>query len=152
MACRLWCVVLVCSWRRLLADRHLLPFPLSLCLHRRWCPSASHHPVSFLFLLALSFPLYFPFLSVGLCLYTFPFLWSVMPTEPPDYEKRGAGGRGEGGLWDPKVCEPMMAQIGFPNGKLCFSHDGPFGPGGGGPGGLPPPLLLRRTAIPKFAA
>ena len=22
-----WCVVLVCSWRRVLADRHSLPFP-----------------------------------------------------------------------------------------------------------------------------
>ena len=39
--------VLVCSWRRLLADRHSLPFPWTLTLHRRWCPSASHHPVPF---------------------------------------------------------------------------------------------------------
>ena len=54
-----WCVVLVCSWRRLLADRHLLPFPLTLSLHRRWYSSASHHRVSFLFLLGLSFPLPF---------------------------------------------------------------------------------------------
>ena len=37
-----WCDVLVCSWRRLLADRHSLPFPWTLSLHRRWCPSASH--------------------------------------------------------------------------------------------------------------
>ena len=58
-----WCVVLVCSWRRPVADRHL-PFPWTLSLHRL-CPSASHHPVSFLFLLAQSFPLYFPFLSLG---------------------------------------------------------------------------------------
>ena len=29
-------------------------------LHRRWCPSASHHPLTFLFLLALTFPLPFP--------------------------------------------------------------------------------------------
>ena len=63
-----WCIVLVCSWRRLFADRHSLPFPWTLSLHRRWCPSASHHLVSFLFLLALSFPLYFPFLSLGLSL------------------------------------------------------------------------------------
>ena len=27
-----WCVVLVCSWRRLLADRHSLPFPCTLSL------------------------------------------------------------------------------------------------------------------------
>ena len=79
-----WCVVHVCSWRRLLADRHSLPFPWTLSLHRRWCPSPSHHPVTFLFLLALSFPLYFPFLSLGLSLHrpwcplashhSFPFL------------------------------------------------------------------------------
>ena len=79
-----WCIVLVDSWRRLLADRHWLPFPWTLPLHRRWCPSASHHPVSFLFLPALSFPLYFPFLSLGLSLHrpwcpsashhSFPFL------------------------------------------------------------------------------
>ena len=37
------CDDLVCSWRRLLADRHSLPFPWTLSLHRRWCPSASHH-------------------------------------------------------------------------------------------------------------
>ena len=52
-----WCDDLVCSWRRLLADRHSLPFPWTLSLHRRWCPSASHHPLTFLFLLALTFPL-----------------------------------------------------------------------------------------------
>ena len=39
-----WCDDLVCSWRRLLAYRHSLPFPWTLSLHRRWCPSASHHP------------------------------------------------------------------------------------------------------------
>ena len=33
----------------LLADRHSLPFPWTLSLHRRWCPSASHHPLTFLF-------------------------------------------------------------------------------------------------------
>ena len=64
----LWCVVLVCSWRRLLADRHSLPFPWTLSLHRRWCPSASHHPLTFLFLRALTFPLPFPFPSLGLSL------------------------------------------------------------------------------------
>ena len=64
-----WCIVVVYSWRRLLADRHSLPFPWTLSLQRRWCPSASHHPVTFLFPLALSFPLYFPFLSFGLSLH-----------------------------------------------------------------------------------
>ena len=62
-----WCV-LVCSWRRQWADRHLLPFPwtLSLHIHRRWCRTAFHHPpVSFLSLLGLSFPFHFPFLSLG---------------------------------------------------------------------------------------
>ena len=29
-----WCDDLVCSWRRLLADRHSLPFPWTLSLHR----------------------------------------------------------------------------------------------------------------------
>ena len=43
-----WCDDLVCSWRRLLADRHSLPFPWTLSLHRQWCPSASHHPLTFL--------------------------------------------------------------------------------------------------------
>ena len=63
-----WCIVLVCSWRRLLADRHSLPFPWTLSLHRQWCPSASHHPLTFLFLPALTFPLPFPFPSLGLSL------------------------------------------------------------------------------------
>ena len=63
-----WCDDLACSWRRLLADRHSLPFPWTLSLHRRWCPSASHHPLTFLFLPALTFPLPSPFLSLGLSL------------------------------------------------------------------------------------
>ena len=75
------CLVLVCSGRRLLADRHFLPFPWPLPLHRRWCPSAPHRPVAFLFLLALSFPLYVTFLSLG----------HFVPTE-------GVGGGG-GGAW-----------------------------------------------------
>ena len=62
-----WCD-LVCSWRRLLADRHSLPFPWTLSLHRRWCPSASDHPLTFLFLPALTFPLPSPFPSLGLSL------------------------------------------------------------------------------------
>ena len=60
-----WCDDVVCSWRRLPANRHSLPFPWTLSLHRQWCPSASHRPVRFLFLPALTFPLYFPFLSLG---------------------------------------------------------------------------------------
>ena len=40
LACRLWCIVLVCSRRRQLAARHSLPFPWPLSLHWRWCPSA----------------------------------------------------------------------------------------------------------------
>ena len=64
-----WCDDLVCSWRRLLADRHSLPFPWTLFLHRRWCPSASHHPVTFLFLPALTVPLPCLFLSLGLSLH-----------------------------------------------------------------------------------
>ena len=63
-----WCDDLVCSWRRLLADRHSLPFPWTLSLHRRWCPSASHHPLTFLFLHALTFALPFPSPSLGLSL------------------------------------------------------------------------------------
>ena len=59
-----WCDDLVCSWRRLLADCHSLPFPWTLSLHRRWCPSASRHPVTFLFLPALTIPLPCPFLSL----------------------------------------------------------------------------------------
>ena len=47
-----WCV-LICNWRRQLADRHLLPLAWTLSLRRRWCPSASHHPVSFLSFLGL---------------------------------------------------------------------------------------------------
>ena len=61
-----WCDDLVCSWRHLLANRHSLPFPWSISLHRRWCPSASHHPLTFLFLPALTFALPFPFLSLPL--------------------------------------------------------------------------------------
>ena len=64
-----WCDDLVCSWRRLLADHHSLPFPWTLSLHWRWCPSASHHPVTSLFLPALTAPLPRPFLSLGLSLH-----------------------------------------------------------------------------------
>ena len=66
---------------------YLLPFSyLGPSLHSRWCPSTSHHPVSFLLLLARSFPLYLPFLSLGrLCQHsprTFPVsLLSVNSTQ-----------------------------------------------------------------------
>ena len=91
-----WHDAMVCTWQRPLADRHSLPFRWTLSLHRRWCQSASHHPVTFLFLCALTFSLPFPFLSLGLSLHRlwcpsashhpFPFhsLWSVVPTEPLD--------------------------------------------------------------------
>ena len=64
----------VCGGRRQLADRHVLPFPRTLSLHRRWCPSASHRPVSVISLLGPSFPLL-----------PFPFSWEVVPPEPPDF-------------------------------------------------------------------
>ena len=57
-----------CTRLQLAAPIGRSPFtalPRTLSLRRRWCPSASLHPVSFLFLLALSFPLHFPFLSLG---------------------------------------------------------------------------------------
>ena len=66
LACRLGCFVLVCSRWHLLADRHSPPFPWTLSLRRRRCPLASHRPVPSLSLLALSFPWYHPFLSLGL--------------------------------------------------------------------------------------
>ena len=84
-----WCDDLVCSWRRLLADRHSLPFPWTLSLHRRWCPSASHHPLTFLFLPALTFPLPSPFPSLGL-----------FPRRP-----RGGEGSGGGGAIRTKIKE-----------------------------------------------
>ena len=58
-----WCIVLVCSRQRLLADHHSLPFPWTLSLYRRWYPSATHRPVSFLpplAYLSLSTSLFFP--------------------------------------------------------------------------------------------
>ena len=65
-----WCIAFVCSWRCPLADRRSLPFPWALSLRRRWCPSASHHPVPFLLpypslSTSLSFPLAFPSIGRG---------------------------------------------------------------------------------------
>ena len=59
-----WCV-LVGSRRRQSADGHPLPFRWPLSLHRRWCPSASHRPLSCLSPVGLSFPLRVPLLSLG---------------------------------------------------------------------------------------
>ena len=52
------------------------PFPWTLSINWGWCPLALHHLVSFLFLLALSFPLYFPFLSLG------PWPWCPSASHP----------------------------------------------------------------------
>ena len=68
-----WCNVLVCSRRRLLAYRRSRPFPWTLSLQKRWCPLASHHPVSFLFLFCPIFPSLLPF----------PFPWSLVPLDFP---------------------------------------------------------------------
>ena len=68
------CLVLVCSWWRPLADCSSLPFPWTLSLHWRWCPSASHPPC------VLPLPPC-PIISSPL---PFPFPWSVVPMEPPD--------------------------------------------------------------------
>ena len=76
-----WFDDLVCSWRRLLADRHSLPFPWTLSLHRWWCPSASHHPLTFLF---LTFPLPSPFPSLGLSLHR-PWCPSASPHSFPSH-------------------------------------------------------------------
>ena len=116
-----WCDDLVCSWRRLLADRHSLPFPWTLFLHRRWCPSASHHPVTFLFLPALTVPLPCPFLSLGL---------SLRRPRCPSASHHSFPSHSLGRLCQrsPRTC-PV---------SLLWS--------GGGRGGAPP-LLLRCTAI-----
>ena len=59
-----WYIVLVCMWGRLLPDRPSPPFRLTLFSPYAMAPIvvqlASHHPVSFLFLLALFFPLHCP--------------------------------------------------------------------------------------------
>ena len=104
-----WCV-LVCSRQRQLADRHLLPFPWTLSLCRRWYPSASHRSVSFLFLLALSFLLYSPFLSLGRLCQRSP--WTV-PVSLPGVESTR------------RRAAALAVGQGRPNGRLR--------PGGGGP-------------------
>ena len=66
-----WHVALVyCSRLQLaapLGGSPFAPFPWTLSLHRRLRPSASHHPVPFLFLPVLFSLLYVPFLSLGCC-------------------------------------------------------------------------------------
>ena len=109
-----WCDDFVCSWRRLLADRHSLPFTWTLSLHRLWCPSASHHPLTFLFLLALTFPLPSPFPSLGLSLCR-PPCPSASPQSFPSISlgrlcqrTKGGGGGVAGALWSPgdASCQP----------------------------------------------
>ena len=107
-----WCDDFVCSWRRLLADRHSLPLPWTLSLHRRWCPSASHHPLTFLFLLALTFPLPSPSPSLGLSLcrppcpsaspHSFPSLFLGQLCQ----RTKGGGGSGGGPLVPWRSCKP----------------------------------------------
>ena len=99
-----------CRCRRLLADRRSRPFPWTLSLHRRRCPWASHHLVPPIFLLGLSFPLYFPFLFLGLSLcrpwcpsasnHFFPFFSSGLlhQRSPRTFTlSRGEGGGAVGG-------------------------------------------------------
>ena len=73
---------------------------LGLSLHRPWCPLASHRPVSFLCLLALSFPLYFPFLSLGrLCQRsprTFPVSLLCVGSTQRTFALCGVGGSSAG--------------------------------------------------------
>ena len=108
-----WCDDLVCSWRGLLADRHSLPFPWTLSLHRRWCPSASHHHLTFLFLPALTFPLPLPFPSLGLSLRR-PQCPSTSPhsfhSHPP---AGGAGGAGRKRSGDMPILPGVRTCSGF---------------------------------------
>ena len=103
-----WCVVLVCSGRRQLADRQSLPFPWTLSPHRRWCPSASHRPLSCLSPVGLSFPLYSPFLS----------LWRLCQWSPRIFPvsllclgstQRGGGGLSDG-FWH-TAAYPLLASV-----------------------------------------
>ena len=120
-----WYDDLVCSWRRLLADRHSLPFPWTLSLHRRWCPSASHHPLTVLFLRALNFPLPFPFPSLGLSLRR-PQCPSASPHSFPSHSPFPKGG---GGMRERAVLRARLGTV-VP---------------------LPPPRPLRSTAAPRAA-
>ena len=77
-----WHDAMVC-WSRLqlAAPTGRSPFaalPLDPIPHRRWFPLASHHPVTFLFLPVLTFPLYIPFLSLVLSLHR-PWCPSASP-------------------------------------------------------------------------
>ena len=106
-----WCDDLVCSWRRLLADRHSPPFPWTLSLHRRLCPSASRHPLTFLFLLALTFPLPSPFPSPGLS-FCRPPCPSASPHSFPSLSlgrlcQRTKGGGGWAGPFGPLAMPPV---------------------------------------------
>ena len=158
------CDVLVCSWRRLLADRHSLPFPWTLSLHRRWCPSASHHPLTFLFLLALTFPLPSPFLplafpSVGCGAHrphhtpSLPFPLVGCANGAPGLalfhfsaSSTRRGRQGGGGAGTQKLAYQKGPHRMFPMVNFVFPRNGHFGRGWGSRGGLPP-LLLRWTAV-----
>ena len=68
---------------------------------------------------------------------------------------QGSIRRGGGGVWDPKVCVPKIADQIFPMGNFVFSRGGHFGLDGGegGPGGgtpPPPPAVCGRsnTSLP----
>ena len=138
-----WCDDLVCSWRRLLADRHSLPFPWTLSLKRRWCPSVSHHPLTFLFLLALTFPLPSPFPSLGLSLCR-PPCPSALPHSFPSIslgrlcQRTKGGGGGWGGPFGPLAMPPV--------GRGGGGRHGSPGPGGqlSAGGSRPSPAPLYR--------
>ena len=137
------CCVLVCRWRCLLADRHSLPFPLTLSLRRRWCPSASHHPLTFLFLPALTFPLPCPFPSLGLSLRRPQCPWGGGGEEIPFLEDspRALFEGEEGGGSGAQKCVHQK----WPDKIFLLSRwvtlvwgGGPWGGGGGTP---PPPAV-----------
>ena len=147
-----WCDDLVCSWRRLLADRHSLPFPWTLFLHRRWCPSASHHPLTFLFLLALTFPLPSPFPSLGLSLCR-PPCPSASPHPFPSLSlgrlcqrTKGRGGGVGGALWSPgnASCRP-----GGGGGVAVLAPGASHRPGGRA---LPPPPCAESRILAQALA
>ena len=96
-----WRVALVCSGRRQLADRHF---------RRRWCPSASHRPVPFLFPLGLSCPLYLPFLSLGRLCQRSPRTFPVSLLCAGSTRRLGGRGWHKASVSD---CLPLVAPIGL---------------------------------------
>ena len=128
--------VLVCSGRRLLADRHSLSFRWTLYsagggAHRPLSPPPLPPSPS---LPALSFPLYSPFVSP----------WYVVPTETPDYPCFTASCRST----RRRATAPAVGQ-GHPSGhpKPAVGYPSPaaaFGPWAlrGGRGGQPNMVVL----------